>query len=125
MTSAKFLSEVARLMNIYGPDSQEATSYIEKNAPDQRAKELAQFTLELKKTLCPNFIPQAQRTNQFVIVSPMGQAVSWSYVSVDALKCRYAGLPQYDEVCHFIEDSKPGDFIPLDTQILFRCSNES
>ena len=60
--------------------------------------------------------------NEFVMVSPMGQAVNWHYVSVDALKCRYAGTERYDEVIDFIETSRPGHFIPLDHNLLFRVT---
>lgn len=62
--------------------------------------------------------------NEFVLVSPMGQTVMWSYVTPDNLRARYRDDemrgPEVDE---FIETSRPGHFITLgESHLLFRVS---
>lgn len=64
------------------------------------------------------------KMNEFVLVSPMGQAVAWAYVTPESLRVRYKNdamrLPEVEE---FIENSKPGHFIALDeAHLLFRVT---
>lgn len=121
MRDAEFLSETVKLINTYGPDSAEVVQYISENAPNEEVRGLAELSRKLKKALAPNFKPLAD--NAFVLVSPMGQAVSWSYITIENLKRKYAGTAREEDVNYFIREAMPGDFLGLDERILFRSSN--
>lgn len=61
--------------------------------------------------------------NEFVLVSSISGDVVWSYVSRDALLCRYAGLEPYDEIKEFTEVARVGSFVRInDKHLLFRVS---
>lgn len=53
MNAAQLISEFAKVLNQYGPDSPEAESFVREHNRDQEFVELAHISIALKRALMP------------------------------------------------------------------------
>lgn len=64
---------------------------------------------------------------RFILVPSFSGKSAWEEVSQYALYCYYAGMPQYDSVVKFVENSSVGDTFVFGEQrkhLLVRAKNE-